>query len=112
VYNFDEAGAHAEPWPEAVCVPIDAPFPDDAAYDEELLRHHVEHKRIGRRYHSLDFNCFDYVVQFLNMVAHNGSCSHTKHTVEVGLFPQRHGVRLCAACAMIVCWRGFVEHRT
>ena len=79
VYHFDEHGLHAslEGWDGCVSVPLLSPGQNDrvidaltrengARWNELVKSYHERHAQKGLEYHSTRYNCFSYIVEFLN----------------------------------------------
>eukprot|EP00658_Telonema_sp_P-2_P019639 TRINITY_DN17750_c0_g1_i3.p1 TRINITY_DN17750_c0_g1~~TRINITY_DN17750_c0_g1_i3.p1 ORF type:complete len:229 (-),score=40.62 TRINITY_DN17750_c0_g1_i3:500-1186(-) len=74
VYNFDQAGHHVEQWVEAINVPVE--FEDPDAWDAALIGFNEDHKALGVPYQELGYNCYNYIVDFLNAIAYQGRTDH------------------------------------
>lgn len=79
-FNFDERGHHREHWAEAICVPV---HPGDVAdWDAQLAAFAVNHKSLGVPYQTLGYNCYNYLVDFLNAIRFKGQSTYTVENVE------------------------------
>ena len=59
----------------------------DAEFDSILRRYEAAFRAEGRRYSSLAFNCYDFVVGAINALSFSGSMNHTKESLAVILEP-------------------------
>ena len=73
VYNFDERGHHKDAWVESINYPLQAAASlSDDEWDAALCAHHAAHRGSGIPYRSLGYNCYQYVVEFLNSIEFAG----------------------------------------
>ena len=72
VYNFDEPGHHCDSWAESINYPVHATALTDAQWDAAVRAFDEAHRARGRRYVSLGYNCYNYVVDFLNSIRYEG----------------------------------------
>ena len=90
VHHFDETGHHLDDhWSESICIPLvpslqgsDACAAEQLLWDSVLASFHDAHARADRRYDSLSYNCYTYVVEFLRATQFRGRRDHTIETVE------------------------------
>jgi hypothetical protein len=88
VYNFDQEGYHVDsPWPESISIPIGGTL-DAETFDALLVAFHLDHQKRGLTYRPLGPNCYNYAVDFLNMIQFDGSTEHTVESIEASLLGQ------------------------
>jgi len=76
VYNFDGAGHHQhDSWEEAINVPVSCDDPE--AWDLALATFDQSHRELGIPYQDLGYNCYNYLVDFLNSIAYQQRTNHT-----------------------------------
>ena len=90
VYNFDQRStaidsALARMWAFSISSPIEHASLSDAEWDEALASHH-EHesaraRQRGMAYHSLDNNCYSYVIRFLEWIRFEQRDTHAKDDI-------------------------------
>merc|ERR1711998_122760 len=86
VYNFDGAGHHCdESWEEAINVPIAC---DPKIWDDALATFDQRHRELGIPYQELGYNCYNYLVDFLNSMAYQERTNHTVESVEKEILEQ------------------------
>jgi len=69
-YNFDEKGRKIERWPECLAVPLlaSAGALSDTEWDDALNTFMQFENTDGRSYHSMNNNCYDFVLRYLNFI--------------------------------------------
>lgn len=72
VYNFDERGHHCDAWTESINYPLHVPSLTDEGWDKAVRDFDAAHRARNRPYVSLGYNCYNYVVDFLNSICYGG----------------------------------------
>eukprot|EP00656_Telonema_subtile_P048711 TRINITY_DN5877_c0_g1_i1.p1 TRINITY_DN5877_c0_g1~~TRINITY_DN5877_c0_g1_i1.p1 ORF type:complete len:248 (-),score=66.36 TRINITY_DN5877_c0_g1_i1:256-999(-) len=92
VYNFDQDGHHVQTWEEAICVPVECDDPE--AWDAALIGFDLNHQDTGVPYSERGYNCYNYVVDFLNSIQYLGKTNHSVESVELEVLgkPALHAV--------------------
>jgi len=82
VFHFDEGGLHYDEfWPQCISVPLfptATPVPEN--WDNELRSFHEirNTQRSSQGFHTLENNCYNYVIGFLNHISYEQRTNHTK----------------------------------
>jgi hypothetical protein len=112
VYNFDERStsidrANSSRWDLSISTAIEHDISDNE-WDQVLQVHHrLESDRAKQRgfgYHTLNNNCYSYVIRFLELLRFEGSDSHSKNDIVERFIS--HPVEVCVC----VCGNMYMNH--
>lgn len=86
VVNFDEHGIHADKtgWNYSINVPIPEPNEKEKLSNSEwnlILQDFANKFEKGPKYHTLNHNCYTFVIGFLNEMKFLGSSDHSKDQI-------------------------------
>ena len=85
VYHFLNSGVHRDSWKgeQVLCIPILDELSERSSWDHDLHDHFLSEKNrvIKKPYRSLENNCYDFAVRFLNSISYMASKNHTKEAL-------------------------------